>query len=248
MDSDYPSLDVQDLDGNTYTIEFSDFLNQNSNKTCITIGRLSSNDIPISDPHKKISRYHCTIEWDEGHWWIVDKQSANGTFISRTGEGEEIDVRLEGRLSLQHGDRILILGGLEGDNPLFWQLTFKDPQATDQVPQFQPPAEIEYSLSQDTLFRISRKRRETVKLTPQENLLLQYMSQRNWDNNGKSVVCKHQELIEAVFGDSFGHISNEITRLVWGIRNKIELDAGEPRFLQTVRGQGYRLDIRVLKD
>lgn len=72
------------------------------------------------------------------------------------------------------------------------------------------------------------------------------MAQKNRDNGNKAVICRHQELIEAIWLDSFGCTKNAVTRLVWGLRNKIEVDSGEPKFLQTVRGQGYRLSIKIV--
>jgi DNA-binding response OmpR family regulator len=73
------------------------------------------------------------------------------------------------------------------------------------------------------------------------------MAQRNQANNQQPVVCNYQELVEAVWGDPFGHNNNEVTRLVWGIRNKVESDSGESKFIQTVQGRGYLLNIKLLQ-
>ena len=60
-------------------------------------------------------------------------------------------------------------------------------------------------------------------------------------------VCTYSELIEAIWGDeSFGRTENEINRLAWELRQKIETDQKEPKFLETVRGLGYRLVTRPL--
>ncbi len=218
-----------------------------SQKRRYTLGRLSENDLTLDDPQKKISRYHCAIEWDKGYWWVIDEGSANGTFVRHEDQNTEIDVRCQDRIKLQQGDIILILGQLSQQNePIFWQLTFNDPEQTRPVPQFYPVTILEYSLPQQRLWRVNVTQREEISLTTQEQKLIHYMAQRNYEHQQQEVVCQHQELIEAIWGDSFGHISNEITRLVWGLRNKIETDSGEPRFLQTVRGQGYRLAVKVL--
>jgi hypothetical protein len=66
-----------------------------------------------------------------------------------------------------------------------------------------------------------------------------------YPNNNQPCVCGYEELIGAIWGEAFGHEPNEVQRLVWGIKKKIERDSAEPRFLKTVRGQGYVLDIRI---
>ena len=68
------------------------------------------------------------------------------------------------------------------------------------------------------------------------------MDQRNRRNGFVPVMCTYDELIEAVWDDdAYGHTEADINRLVWELRKKIEMDAKEPRFLETVRGLGYRL-------
>jgi DNA-binding response OmpR family regulator len=60
-------------------------------------------------------------------------------------------------------------------------------------------------------------------------------------------MCTYDELIKAIWGEEdFGHTENEINRLVWELRQKVEPDQKEPRFLETVRGLGYRLVTRPL--
>jgi DNA-binding response OmpR family regulator len=58
-------------------------------------------------------------------------------------------------------------------------------------------------------------------------------------------VCGYEELIGAIWEEAFGHVPNEVNRLVWSVREKIERDSGEPQFLKTVRGQGYLLNIKI---
>ena len=244
---EYPYLEVRKPDGNEYVIWLKNILQKKSEPNYITIGRLDINDIVLPDPNKQISRQHCALKLEASRWWLVDENSANGTFLKKITEEEEIDVRWDGKVALKDGDIILILGNLSTDNqPIFWRFTFRDPGDTKQVLSFYSAAEPEYSLSQEKLFRFIQKRRQEIVLTPQENALIRHMAQRNWANDNKSVICRHQELIEAIWLDSFGSTKNAVTRLVWGLRNKIEIDSGEPKFLQTVRGQGYRLEIKIL--
>lgn len=72
------------------------------------------------------------------------------------------------------------------------------------------------------------------------------MAQRNQKNNRKPVVCIYEDLINALWDEPFNVNNNDITYLVWGIRNKIESDSGQSEILQTIRGRGYLLNINLL--
>jgi DNA-binding response OmpR family regulator len=60
-------------------------------------------------------------------------------------------------------------------------------------------------------------------------------------------MCSYEELITAIWDEeAYGHTEAEVNRLVWELRQKLEPDPKEPRFLETVRGLGYRLQTRLL--
>ena len=63
------------LDGENRGMTFS-----LTGKSQVKIGRSSSNDIRL--PDVKVSRDHCLIEQLEGHYIIVDLESANGTIVN----------------------------------------------------------------------------------------------------------------------------------------------------------------------
>ena len=245
MSLEYPYLEVQKPNGNEYVIWLKSIFEKKPQADRITIGRAEDNDIVLSDPNKQISRQHSALKQEVGRWWLIDEASANGTFLQKANE-EEIDVRWDGKVALTDGDTFLILGNLSTNKePIFWRFTFRDPGNTKQVLNYSPIG-LEYNLTQEKLIRVIQNKRQEILLTPQENALISYMAQKNRDNGSKSVICRHQELIEAIWLDPFGCTKNAVTRLVWGLRNKIEVDPGEPKFLQTVRGQGYRLEIRMI--
>jgi DNA-binding winged helix-turn-helix (wHTH) protein len=78
----------------------------------LTIGRTPDRDWCI--PSKKISRYHAQIFWQEGHWWIEDKASKNGTFVNQS--------RISEPVILCGGDKVQLAGALVFE--------FRDPEAT----------------------------------------------------------------------------------------------------------------------
>ncbi len=247
MDPEYPFLEVQRPDGSEDIIKLKDIIDRQNCKHFVTIGRSKENDIVLPDPYKKVSRRHCILEHNIGHWWVVDEGSANGTFVQRN-EKDFLDVRSDGRLALADGDEILILGKfIEPDDYIFWHLKFRDPNQTQEVKTFQHVEALEYSLSQEKLFRKTSRNREEIKLTPQERRLIHHMAECNYQNQHQPVMCSYEELLQAIWLEKFGHTNAEVNRLIWSIRNKIEADSGEPKFLQTVKGSGYILNVNIKK-
>ena len=248
MVEEFPFLKVTKPDGMKYTIDFQKAILSQTEEIYITLGRQSNNHIVLADPEKKISRQHCAFTYKNNRWWIVDRGSANGTFLQREIDRSEIDVRSEDAIALRSGDCILILGKLNIDGePIFWRLEFIDPGETFQVPAMQAVHSLEYSLSSQTLFRNIARRRDPISISEQERSLIDYMSRKNYYNHDRPSACEYDELIEAVWdNDSFNRDSKAINNLVWRIRDKIKLDSGEPQFLKTVKGRGYILSIKVI--
>jgi pSer/pThr/pTyr-binding forkhead associated (FHA) protein len=240
MYSECQFLDVQDPDGNKYTIK----LEQDS----FTVGRSNGNDIVLPNPEKTISRHHCVLECEAKCWWVVDESSANGTFVQLSHSDTRIDVRQHGRYQINNGDTILILGKfVEENKPVYWDLTFRDSDKTEGKSPFQPSAYLEYSLSQQKLFLVNGGERKDIHLRRKERSLIHYMAERNQANNNQPMVCEYQELITAIWSDSFGHTNNDVTNLIWFIRQKIESDSGEPKFLKTEKGRGYSLTVKLIR-
>jgi hypothetical protein len=249
MNGEYPFFKATKPNGTQYIIELETIITQQEKEIYISIGRQNNNHIVLPDPPKKISRHHCSIQYKKNRWWIVDEGSSNGTFLKREIDQPEIDVRSEDAIALRSGDYILILGELSSsEQPIFWRLEFIDPGETSQVYSLQTIYSIEYSLKQQTLFRNIARRQDTVSLAEQERFLIDYMSRKNYRNNNQIAICEYDELIQAIWqDDSFGRDRTNINHLVWRLRDKIELDSGEPQFLKTVRGRGYCLDIKVIE-
>jgi hypothetical protein len=234
-----PFLDIAGPDGQQFQAELA--------KDRVTIGRFAQfNDVALEpDPQQLITRKgHCALERDANGWWVVDNGSVNRTFVRR---GTAVEV-VHGRAPLSEGESIRILGKLtEAGEPLYWELTFNDPLGTRPAGQAPALAYLEYDWIQARLFRIDgTSRQEIHDVRPQEHKLIRYMDQRNRANGGVPVMCTYEELLLAIWGEEPDHTETEVTHLIWELRRKLEPDPKEPRFLETVRGLGYRLVTRAL--
>ncbi|GHO61564.1 hypothetical protein KSC_004560 [Ktedonobacter sp. SOSP1-52] len=234
MDVLLPFLDISGPDGQQFQIALE--------KDTVTIGRFEQfNDIALSpDPQQLITRkVHCTLEHDLYGWWVIDNGSVNRTFVRR---GNDVQV-VQGRALLSEGDSIRILGTLsETGEPGYWELTFSDPLGTRPSGPPLQVAYLEYDWIQARLYRIEGSRRQEIhELRPQEHKLVRYMAQRNQTNGHVPVMCSYEELLAAVWGEDAYHTEGDINHLIWELRKKLEPDPKAPRFLETVRGLGYRL-------
>lgn len=235
MSGQIPFLQVKGPDGQAFELQVA--------VERLTVGRFPEhNDIALEpDPQQLVTRiHHCVIEREGGSWWVIDNGSVNKTFVQR---GEAVQV-VDGKAFLGDGDTIRILGRLtEEGQANYWELTFHDPLRTQPAEAASQVAFLEYDWVQAKLYRFDgRARQEIEGLRPQEHKLIRYMDQRNRANGYVPVMCTYEELIEAIWGDeSYGHTEADVNRLIWELRQKVELDQEEYRFLQTVRGLGYRL-------
>ncbi len=237
MEELLPFLEVSGPSGQHFRVDLT--------KERITIGRFDLfNDVALEpDPQHLISRKaQCSLERDAAGWWVVDNGSLNRTLRRR-----ESDIQVvQGRAHLEDGDCMLILGALtESGKPSYWELTFRDPLGTRPSPHQPVPAYLEYDWIQAKLFRVSgTKRQEIQDLRPQEHKLIRYMDQHNRANDNVPVMCTSEELLAAIWGEEALHTETDLAHLIYELRKKLEPDPKEPRFLETVRGLGYRLVTR----
>ena len=152
---------------------------------------------------------------------------------------------VRGKQMLTHGDVICILAGLsETSPPVYWELSFDHREGTTPVA---PLARLDYDWAGARLYRTEGTRRvEIGNLRPQAHLLLRYMLRRNRENGGSPTACSREELMQAIWGEEPLHDPQEISALILDLRRHVELDPGSPRFVETVMGIGYRLDVRPL--
>jgi len=104
-----------------------------------------------------------------------------------------------------------------------------------------PPTEYEQTASyaDDYLTVDLKERRVTVrgkavKLTPTEYRLLAYLVQ----NEGQ--VLSFRQILQNVWGWEYQDDVDYVRVYIWHLRQKLEEDRGDPRYIQTEIGAGYR--------
>ncbi len=89
-------------------------------------------------------------------------------------------------------------------------------------------------LAIDPHTNVVRKGGEPVRLTPRELHLLRILMA----NPGR--IFSREELIDRVFGGDFQGYDRAVDAHMKNLRRKIETDPGDPRYIRTVHGMGYR--------
>lgn len=83
-----------------------------------------------------------------------------------------------------------------------------------------------------------RQNGRLVNLSHQEFLALEYLTEHpGW-------VFSKEQIYDAVYGDKFeGDVDNIVYCLIHSLRKKLETDPRNPKYLQTIRGVGYKFTI-----
>lgn len=81
-----------------------------------------------------------------------------------------------------------------------------------------------------------RVRGEAIEITPTEFNLLVYLMK----NEGK--VLNHRAILQHVWGKEYGNEAEYLRVYVGKLRQKIEIDPLNPRYLHTEHGIGYRFE------
>jgi DNA-binding response OmpR family regulator len=102
-----------------------------------------------------------------------------------------------------------------------------------------PVLESPPDLSIDVAQGLARIKGEILDLSNYQYALLAFLYQK------KGAVASPQELLKAVYNEELtiteANTDRRLERLVDRLREKIEKDPSNPRFLMTVHGRGYRL-------
>jgi hypothetical protein len=212
--------------------------------TKVTVGRLPDvNDIALEpDPELLVTREaHFTLEHEGARWFVVDGGSVNGTFVRRGADLE----RLTERTPLHDGDVICVLASIsETDERRYFELAFQatgDSQATRAV---LAPSSATECLSYDTdearLVFVRGTEKHEIQIRAQAHRLVRYMGERNAAAGGSPTLCTHEELMHAVWADEPMHSREELAKLIWELRKKLE-PFGAEHLIENERRRGYRM-------
>jgi len=186
----------------------------------LLIGRSRDCDLILEDDY--VSRRHARIESRNGKFLIVDENSRNGTVV----RGQRIRAPCE----LRHDDEIRI-----GGTVLFFLIS--DPEeATTQRLEPLSDAQIACPIQVDTQswdVRIEGKKLDG-KLSVLEFKLLAHLYRK------AGAVCSRDELGSELWGEG-AYTFEMLHQLVHRLKRRIEPDPGNPRFILSIPGVGYRL-------
>jgi DNA-binding winged helix-turn-helix (wHTH) protein len=106
-----------------------------------------------------------------------------------------------------------------------------------------PAAEIaclRYDFDEERLLLVQGAEKREIQVRAQAHRLIRHMVERNVASGGAPALCTHEELMHAVWADEPMHTREELAKLVWELRKKLEpFDAGG--LIENERGRGYRL-------
>lgn len=86
----------------------------------------------------------------------------------------------------------------------------------------------------DLYYREIRKNEKVIKLTDLEFRILLYLAEQ------PGRVFTYQQIYEAIWGEEYIYEKGTIMSHIRHIREKIEPDSKKPRYIENIRGVGYR--------
>jgi len=210
----------------------------------VTVGRLAgANDIALQpDPQQLVScSGHLALERHGAEWFLVDSGSVNGTFLRRGGDL----LRVTDRTPLHDGDVACVLAGVtQTGQRTFFELSFHAGAADSQATRAAPlgngrEACLDYDPAEARLVLVQAGARHELQIRAQAHRLVGHMAERNREI-GAPALCTHEELMAAVWGGEPLHTREEVAKLVWELRRKLE-PFGAAHLIENERGLGYRI-------
>jgi hypothetical protein len=106
-----------------------------------------------------------------------------------------------------------------------------------------PAAEIaclRYDFDEARLLLVQGAEQHEIQVRAQAHRLIRHMVERNVASGGAPALCTHEELMHAVWADEPMHTREELAKLVWELRKKLE-PFGAGGLIENERGRGYRM-------
>jgi DNA-binding response OmpR family regulator len=147
-------------------------------------------------------------------------------------------------MSLRDRDVVSVLASAptSGERRYF-ELAFhavRDSQATRAVPLDAPGECLRYDADAARLVLVKGDEAHELPIRAQAHRLVRYMVERNAAAGGSPVLCTHEELMRAVWDDEPMHTREELAKLVWELRKKLE-PFGAEQLIENERRLGYRI-------
>jgi DNA-binding winged helix-turn-helix (wHTH) protein len=99
---------------------------------------------------------------------------------------------------------------------------------------------LSYDVDEARLVLVQNGERHEIPIRAQAHRLVRYMVERNEASGGAAALCTHEELMHAVWADEPMHTREELAKLVWEVRKKLE-PFGATQLIENERRRGYRL-------
>ena len=135
------------------------------------------------------------------------------------------------------GDVICVLVSIAGEERRYFELAFHaaaDSQATRAVPETPATECLSYDPDEARLVLVQGGERHELQIRAQAHKLVSYMAERS------PALCTHDELMHAVWEGEPMHSREELAKLVWELRKKLE-PFGAEHLIENERRLGYRL-------
>jgi DNA-binding winged helix-turn-helix (wHTH) protein len=97
-----------------------------------------------------------------------------------------------------------------------------------------------YDANEARLLLVRDAERHEIPIRAQAHRLVRYMAERNVAAGGAPALCTHDELMHAVWADEPMHSREELAKLVWELRKKLEPFQAE-HLIENERRLGYRM-------
>jgi len=99
---------------------------------------------------------------------------------------------------------------------------------------------LSYDFDEARLLLVQGAEKHEIQVRAQAHRLIRHMVERNAASGGAPALCTHDELMHAVWADEPMHTREELAKLVWELRKKLEpFDAAH--LIENERGRGYRM-------
>jgi DNA-binding response OmpR family regulator len=141
-------------------------------------------------------------------------------------------------MPLRSGDVVCILASIPHQEDLrYFELAFEtsaDSQATRAAGSQDFGDCLSYDPDEARLVLVHDGERHELHIRAQAHKLVRYMAER------APALCRHDELMHAVWGDEPMHSREELAKLVWELRKELE-PYGAGHLIENERRLGYRL-------